>query len=162
MGKQKKKDKTPSDITPIAENRRARRDYEILETLECGLELRGTEVKSLRLRQVDFKDAYAIVKNDEVWLLGLAIHPYAMGTHENHEMDRTRKLLLHRKEIEKLDKAIRHKGHTLVPLKIYFKKGWAKVLIGVAKGRSRLDKRDVIKKRESDIEMGRALRRGNR
>ncbi len=75
MAKQKKKDKEPSDITLVADNRRARRDYEILETLECGLELRGTEVKSLRLRQVDFKDAYAIVKNDEVWLLGLAIHP---------------------------------------------------------------------------------------
>ena len=146
----------------IAENRRARFDYTILDTYECGLVLLGTEVKSLRDKHASFGDAYAVLKNHELFLLGLRIEPYKYGTHHNHETDRTRKLLLHKREINKLERDTLRQGLTLIPLKLYFKEGKAKVLIAVAEGKSKVDKRDSIKKRESDREVARVMRRGQR
>lgn len=159
MAKPKKKS-DPEGIETIAENRRARFEYEIGDTYEAGLELKGSEVKSLRARHVNFADAYAIVKNGEAFLLGLKIEPYAQATHEQHEADRTRRLLLRRDEIDRCIRAIEHKGLTLIPLKLYFKKGWAKVLIGVAKGKTKSDRREDVKRREADREVARVLRRG--
>ncbi len=147
-------------ILLIAENRRARHNYSVGDTYEAGIVLTGTEVKSLREKRVNFSDAYAILKNMEVFLLGLKIERYAFGTHQNHEPEQTRKLLLHKKEIEKLYRATREKGSTLVPLKLYFKRGRAKVLIGVAKGKSDVDKRQDLKRRDADREVARVMRRG--
>ena len=149
--------------TLIADNRRAKFDYTILETYECGLVLVGTEVKALREKRVHFGDAYALLKNHELFLLGLRIDAYLQGNQFNHELDRTRKLLLHRREIDKLYKQTTRKGLTLIPLKIYFNDaGKAKVLIGLAEGKSKIDKRSVIKKREGDREIARVMRRGQR
>lgn len=146
----------------IAENRRAKFDYAILDTYECGLVLLGTEVKSLRDKHVSFGDAYALLKNHELFLLGLKIEPYRYGTHQNHESDRTRKLLLHKREITKLERETMRKGLTLIPLKLYFKEGKAKVLIAVAEGKTKIDKRDTIKQREGNREVARAMHRGQR
>lgn len=159
MARQRQK-KDPEGIVTIAENRRARHDYAIAETFEAGIELLGTEVKSLRERHVSFTDAYALVKDGEALLLGLKIEPYHHGTHENHERDRTRRLLLHRREIERLQALVAEKGNTIVPLKLYFKRGWAKVLLGVGKGKTTVDKRQDLKRKEADREVARALRRG--
>jgi len=158
-----KNKKTPPENTlNIAENRRARHDYAITDTIECGIVLKGSEVKSLRLRHVNFGDAYALLKDQEVFLIGLKIEPYAFTTIETQEPDRTRKLLLHKREILKLMREVQQKGTTLIPLKLYFKKGVAKVLLGLAKGKSKVDKRYTIKKREAEREVARALRRGQR
>ncbi len=146
----------------IAENKRARFDYQILDTYECGLVLLGTEVKALRDRHVSFGDSYALLKNGELFLLGMRIEPYKYGTHQNHETDRTRKLLLHRKELDKLAKESDRKGRALIPLKLYFKEGRAKVLIGVAEGKTKGDKRESIKEREANREVARVMRRGVR
>jgi SsrA-binding protein len=146
--------------TLIAENRRARHDYAISETVECGIELQGAEVKSLRAKHVSFKDAYAIVKDDQLVLVGLQIDRWKnQSTHVELEPTRTRKLLASKREIEDLDVQVRQKGCTLVPMKLYFKGPWAKVLIGVGKGKTHEDKRDDIKKRESDRDIARALGR---
>src|SRR2546430_3695537 len=112
---------------PIATNRRARHEYSILETFEAGVVLRGTEVKSLRAGLVNFKDSYATVRNGEVWLLGCHINPYSHGTDANHDPERDRKLLLHAKEISRLAGKVAERGLTLVPLKLYFKSGRAKL-----------------------------------
>src|SRR5438128_12679843 len=119
----------------VASNRRARHEYEILETVEAGLVLRGTEVKALRTGLVNFKDAYATVRNDEVWLLGCHISPYSHGTDANHDPERDRKLLLHDREIKRLAGKIAERGLTLVPLKLYFKSGRAKLEIGLGRGK---------------------------
>jgi len=147
----------------IATNRRARHEYEILETVEAGLVLRGTEVKSLRDSQVTFKDAYATIRNGEAWLLGCHINPYSHGTDANHDPERDRKLLLHRREISRLTGKVAERGLTLVPLRLYFKAGRAKVEIGLARGRKLHDKRSAIREREVRREMdrsARAVRRG--
>lgn len=158
MAKKKKPD--PPGIETVAENRRARRDFEIQETWECGLELKGTEVKSLRDRHMSFSDAYAILKNGQAYLIGLVIEPYSHGTHENHERERTRRLLLHKTELERLFKLTAERGLTLVPLKLYFKHGWAKVLIGAGRGKKQIDKREDIRRRQADRDAARAMRRG--
>src|SRR5436190_20055439 len=119
----------------IAVNRRARHLYEVLETVEAGLVLRGTEVKTLRAGQVNFKDSYATVRNGEVWLLGCHISPYSHGTDANHAPERDRKLLLHGREISRLAGKIAERGLTLVPLKLYLKHGRAKLEIGLAPGK---------------------------
>lgn len=160
MGKKKKKEQEPEGIKRIAENRRARHDYAITETFEAGMELRGTEVKSLRNRNVHFESAYAMIKNGEAYLIGLTIDPFKYGTHENHEPDRTRRLLLHRREIARIEKLTREKGTTLIPLKLYFKHAWAKVLLGIGTGKSNVDKREDLKRRDADREVARAMRRG--
>lgn len=150
----------PEDST-IADNRRTRFDYEILDTVECGVELKGVEVKSLRARNVSFGDAYAIVKDGQLWLLGLKVDRFKnASTHEELAPDRTRRLLASKAEIERLEDAVARKGHTLVPLKIYFKGPWVKVLLGVGRGKTHEDKRETIKRREADREMERAMRRG--
>ncbi len=143
----------------IVENRKARHDYHILETLETGMVLMGTEVKSLRESKVVVQDAYAAVKNGELFLYNAAIQPYAHGNVHNHEERRARKLLAHRREIERLEGKVAEKGLTLVVLKLYFKNGRAKALLGLGKGKKEYDRRDTIKKRESDREAQRAMRR---
>src|SRR5262247_129552 len=143
---------------PIATNRRARHEYEILETVEAGLVLRGTEVKSLRAGQVNFKDSYASMRNGEGWLLGCHISPYSHGTDANHDPERDRKLLLHRKEITRLVGKVAERGLTVVPLKLYFKDGRAKIEIGLARGKKLHDKRETLRERESRREIDKATR----
>jgi SsrA-binding protein len=144
----------------IATNRRARHDYEILETLEVGLVLRGTEVKSLREGLVNFKDSFATVRNGEVWLRGCHISPYSHGTDANHDPERDRKLLLHGREISRLAGRVAERGLTLVPLRLYFKDGRAKLELGLAKGRQLHDKRSALREREVRREMDKAARVG--
>ena len=140
----------------IARNRRARHDYHILDVFEAGLVLTGTEVKSLRDGKANIGDAYGVVKNGELWLLNMHVSAYDKGGYANHEPDRTRKLLLHRKEIRRLIGAVDREGLTLVPLEIYFKNGVAKVALALGKGKKAHDKRDTIKEREAEREMARA------
>ena len=142
----------------VATNRRARHEYEILETFEAGLVLRGTEVKSLRTGQVNFKDSYATVRNGEMWLLGCHLSPYSHGTDANHDPERDRKLLLHGREITRLVGKIAERGLTVVPLKLYFKNGRAKLEIGLARGKKLHDKRADMKARDDERAMQRALR----
>jgi SsrA-binding protein len=146
----------------IVENRKARHDYHIDETLETGLVLKGTEVKALREGKVVLQDAYGIIQRDEMFLLNCQIQPYSHGSVNNHPLLRQRKLLAHRREIERLDGKVKEKGYTLVPLKMYWKNGRAKVLMGLGRGKKEFDRRDDIKQREHDREMGRAIRRGRR
>jgi SsrA-binding protein len=146
----------------IASNRKAHHDYDILETYEAGLVLRGTEVKSLRDGRADLKDSYARIEREEAWLLGCHISPYTQGNRANHDPDRPRKLLLHRGEISRLLGKIMEKGLTLVPLRLYFKSGRVKVEMGLARGRKLLDKRHVIREREARREMDRAVRERSR
>jgi len=129
-------------------NRKARFDYEILDTFEAGIELTGTEIKSIRLGNANIKDCYGIVKNGEVFLLNMYIKEYAEGNIFNHEETRTRKLLLHKKEILKLRDAIERDGYTLIPLKLYFKGNLAKIELGIARGKKNYDKREAIKERD--------------
>ena len=138
---------------PIATNRRARHEYEILETIEAGVALRGTEVKSLRDGQVNFKDSYATVRNSEAWLVACHISPYSHGTDANHDPERDRKLLLHRREISRLTGKIAERGLTMVPLRLYFKGGRVKVEIGLARGKKLHDKRSTLREREVRREM---------
>ncbi len=147
---------------PIATNRRARHDYEILETVEAGIALRGTEVKSLRQGQITFKDSYATIRNTEAWLVGCHISPYSHGTDANHDPERDRKLLLHRREIERLTGKIAERGLTLVPLRLYFKEGRAKVELGLARGKKLHDKRSALREREVRREMDKAVRASRR
>ena len=141
-------------ITVEIVNRQARHDYFILEEIECGIALMGTEIKSIREGKANIKDSYGIVKNGEVFLLNMFISPYKQGNIFNHQETRTRKLLLHKNEIRKLDQSIKLEGNTLIPLKIYFVKGRAKVLLGLCKGKKNYDKRETIKERDikRDIE----------
>ncbi|MCC7001600.1 MAG: SsrA-binding protein SmpB [Gemmatimonadaceae bacterium] len=142
----------------IARNKRARHDYEILETWEAGLVLTGTEVKALRDGRAQIGDAYAVVKEGEVWLLNAHIAPYDKGNIWNHEPTRSRKLLLHAKEIKHLIGAVERKGLTIVALELYFKQGRAKVRIGLARGKQLHDKRADLKAKDDAREMQRALR----
>ena len=142
----------------IATNRRAWHEYSILETLEAGVVLRGTEVKSLRAGLVNFKDSYATVRNGEVWLLGCHINPYSHGTDANHDPERDRKLLLHAKEISRLAGKVAERGLTLIPLKLYFKSGRAKLELGLGRGKKLHDKRSTLREREVKREMDRAAR----
>ena len=143
----------------VATNRKAYHDYHIGETREAGISLLGTEVKSLREGKANLKDSYAIVKNDEVFLLNCHISPYSHGNILNHDPLRTRKLLLHKKEINRLFGHITQKGFTLIPLKIYFKDGKAKVEIGLAKGKRQYEKREAVKEKEAKREIERHLKR---
>jgi len=142
----------------VAQNRRARHDYFILETYEAGLSLSGTEVKSLRACKASLAEAYATVERGEAWVLQLHIPPYEQGNRANPDPLRRRKLLLHRAEIAKLKDAVARKGQTLVPLKLYFARGHAKLLVGVAKGKKTFDKRHAIAERDARREMDRAKR----
>lgn len=146
-------------VKSVAENRRARYDYAIESTLEAGIMLTGTEVKSLRFGEGSIAESYAEVKGAEVWLVNSNVPEYSHGNRENHEPKRPRKLLLHEREIEKLHKAISREGMTLVPLSIYFNaRGRAKVELAVAKGRKHADKREYEKEKDWKREAGRLLR----
>lgn len=136
-------------------NRKARYDYFVEEEIEAGIVLTGTEIKSIRMGKVNLKDSYAIIRNEEIFLLNTHISSYEKGNIFNHEEDRTRKLLLHKKEILKLRDKLEVEGYTLVPLKIYFIKNKAKVLIGVAKGKKNYNKKETIKERDIKREMER-------
>ncbi|GAA4206189.1 MULTISPECIES: SsrA-binding protein SmpB [Streptosporangium] len=146
----------------IAQNKRAWHDYHIEDTYEAGLVLQGTEVKSLRLGRASLLDGYAVIKDGEAWLINVHIPEYTMGTWTNHAARRTRKLLLHRKEIDKLVSKTKEGGLTLVPLAIYFKDGRAKIEIGLAKGKKDWDKRQTLAENQAKREMARALRHRNR
>jgi SsrA-binding protein len=144
----------------IADNRQARYLYEILETYEAGIQLIGSEVKSIRAGKVNVQDGYALIRNSEAWLINVHISPYqASGQYFNHEPRRTRKLLLNRKEINKLIGQVEQKGLTLIPLKLYFRDGWIKVSIGLAKGKKLHDKRETMKRRDDQRDMARAMKR---
>jgi SsrA-binding protein len=143
----------------VATNRRARHDYTVLETYEAGLELTGTEVKSLRAGRASLVDAFAQESGGEIFLHGLHIPPYEMGTWTNHEPRRVRKLLLHRAEINKLVGKLRERGLTLVPLSLYFSDGWAKVELALVRGKRAYDKRQDLARREAEREVARALGR---
>ena len=129
-------------------NRKAKFDYQIISEIEAGIVLTGTEIKSIRNGKANIKDCYGIIKDNEVFLLNMHISQYEQGNIFNHDETRTRKLLLHKKEILKLNEAIRLQGYTLVPLKLYFKKNKAKILLGLCKGKKTYDKRETIKERD--------------
>jgi SsrA-binding protein len=143
----------------IADNRRARHDYHLLDRFEAGLQLTGTEVKSLRDGRVTLGQAYADLRDGEVWLIGAHIDEYAQGNVANHAPDRDRKLLLHRREIDSLIGQVQQKGLTIVPTRLYFKNGRAKLELAVARGKEQRDKRRDIASRDAQREMERALRR---
>ena len=147
----------------VADNRKARFDYAIEETFEAGVSLTGTEVKSLRLGRANLRDAHAFIRDGEVYLLNAHIAPYEQGNRMNHEPTRSRKLLLHRKEIDHLEGRVRQQGMTLVPLRIYFtERGRAKVEIALARGKKQYDKRRTIADRDAKRQMERAIRQRQR
>jgi SsrA-binding protein len=143
----------------VASNRKARHDYDILETFECGIVLTGTEVKSLRAGRASLADAYARVERGEVWLEGMHVPPYEQGDTRRHQPVRPRKLLLHRKEIQELAAQTAEKGLALVPLRLYFAHGMCKVELALARGRRRHEKRQAIAKREAQREVEREMAR---
>lgn len=145
-------------IKIVCTNRKASFNYFLEDRFEAGMVLQGSEVKSLRAGQANLNDSYALVKQDGIYLLNCHISPYEGGGHWNHEPTRTRKLLLHKSEIDKLMSKVLAKGYSLIPLKIYFSKGKAKVELALAKGKKKGDKRETIKRREQDRETARAIR----
>lgn len=147
-----------SEIESIARNKRGRHDYHIIDTWEAGLVLTGTEVKSLREGKANIGDAYGVIRDGEIYLLNMHISPYERGGYANHDPTRTRKLLLHRKEIRRLIGAVEREGLTLIPLELYFKKGVAKVTLALGKGKKLHDKRETARKRDADREIARIAR----
>lgn len=139
-------------------NRKANYDYEIIDTYEAGIVLTGTEIKSIRLGRITLKDSYAIIKNNEIFLLNVHISSYEQGNRFNHDELRTRKLLLHKKEIVKLKEKIDKEGFTIIPLKLYFVKGKVKILLGLAKGKKNYDKREAIKKKDIERQIATDLK----
>lgn len=147
----------------IAKNRSAHHEYAIEETYECGVELAGTEVKSLRERGCQISDTFALIRGGECWLMGVHIHPYSHGNIFNRDPDRRRKLLLHRKEIDHLDQKLRTRGYALVPLELYFNDhGRVKLTLGLGRGKKLYDKREDMAKRDMQREIERALKSRNR
>ncbi len=159
MARSRKRKSAPGDV---ATNRRASYRFNLLERFECGIILTGTEVKSLREGNVQLKDAYAVVRDGEVWLLGMYIAPYGPAARANHDPERPRKLLLHRSEIERLIGRTKERGLTLIPTRVYFSGPNAKVEIALAKGKDLYDKRESIRKREVAREVQRELREASR
>lgn len=145
-------------IKVIAKNKKARFNYELDERFEAGLQLTGTEVKSLRLGKASLVEAYVKIKNGEAWLVGCQIQPYPFAYYDNHEPTRQRKLLLHKRQLTKLGSKVAEGGMSIVPLALYFKDGWAKLELALAKGKKLHDKRAAIKAREQQREMERALK----
>ena len=144
----------------ISDNRRARHEYEILETFEAGIELSGTEVKSLRQGKANLQDSFARVEENELWLYNCHISPYDHGNRFNHDPIRKRRLLMHHKQILKLKSRMQEKGLTLIPLKLFFKGNWAKIDLALSRGKQLYDKRDSIKQRDSQRQLDRLVRRG--
>lgn len=154
MSKKKKKEAPGT----LGSNRKAYFNYTVEESLECGIELKGTEVKSLRAHHFSFVDSFCEIKDDQLWLNKLSINPYDFGNIHNHITDRPRKLLAHRKEIEKLERKTREKGITLIPLKFYLKGSLVKVEVGLCRGKKQFDKRETIKSRDLDRDMARKMK----
>lgn len=146
----------------VAQNKKARHDYSIVDTIEAGIVLTGTEIKSVRAARIQLKDGYAQIKNGEAWLLNVHIAPFEQGNIWNQDPDRIRKLLLKKKQITKLENDLKGTGMTLVPLKVYLKNGFAKVLLGIAKGKHDYDKRESIKRREQERDIERIIKSVNR
>lgn len=146
------------DGSLIAQNRKARHDYAVMETIEAGMVLKGTEIKAIRSRRVNLKDGYVRVRDGEAFLVNVHISPYEQGNLFNHDPLRTRKLLMHKKQIAHLGQEAKNTGIALIPLKIYIKDGFAKVLIGVAKGKKQYDKRQDLKQKDMNREINRSLR----
>jgi len=159
MAKAKKRKVAPGDV---ASNRYASYRFDLIERIECGIVLEGTEVKALRNGGAQLKEGYALIRDDEVFLVSVHIPPYAPASRNNHDPERDRKLLLKRGQIDKLKQQTKEKGLTLVPTRMYFAGGRAKVEIALAKGKDRFDKREAIKERETKRDMDRALREVNR
>jgi len=159
-GKHKKKGERDERFRDIAQNRRARYEYEIVETVDAGLVLIGTEVKGLRESGATISDAYVVIRNGEAWLVGATIPEYSNASHSGHERERTRKLLLHRREIDRLTSRLNEKGLALVPLRLYFHEGRAKIELGLGRGKTSYDKRQTIAKRDAQRDIARAVRRG--
>lgn len=154
--------KTKENDNLIAQNRKARHDYLVIETIEAGMVLKGTEIKAIRNRRVNLKDGYVRVRDGEAFLVNVHISPYEQGNLFNHDPLRTRKLLMHKKQIAKLTAETKNTGITLIPLKLYIKNGYAKVLIGVAKGKKQYDKRQDLKQKDMNREINRTLKERQR
>lgn len=146
------------EVKPIATNRKALHDYFVEDHYEAGIVLTGTEIKSVRAARVNLRDGYVLIKNGEAWLVNVHISPYDFGNRENHEPRRERKLLLHRREIRKLQSKVSERGWTIVPLAMYLKNGRAKLEIALARGKRLYDKRDAVAERDADRELRRALK----
>ena len=142
----------------IAVNRKAYHDYTIHETLEAGIVLKGSEIKSIRAGRISLRDAYARIEDDELWLLNCHIASYGSAGYNDHKVDRARKLLVHKEEIRKLSRELQQSRLTIIPLRLYIKHGVAKIELGIAKGKREYDKREAIARRDMDREMGRALK----
>ncbi len=158
MSQQANKTAEENGRVSVARNPRATHDYHVMDTMEAGIVLTGTEVKSLRQRKASIKEAFGVLRRGEVWLEGMHITPYEQGNRYNHEPVRSRKLLLHRREIERLIGSVEQKGFALVPLEVYFRKGHAKVTLALGKGKKTHDRREDLKRRIADREVARALR----
>lgn len=154
--------KEREDGNLIAQNRKARHDYTVIETIEAGMVLQGTEIKAIRNRRVNLKDGYVRVRDGEAYLVNVHISPYEQGNLFNHDPLRTRKLLMHKKQIAKLTAETKNTGVTLIPLKLYIKNGFAKVLVGVAKGKKQYDKRQDLKQKDMNREINRTLKERQR
>jgi len=150
--------KSDSNVKILSVNKKARFSYQIEESLECGIELKGTEVKSIRINKFSYSDSYCKVMDGQLWLTGFHISPYDFGNIHNHEPLRERRLLAHSAEIKKLGKKVAERGYTLVPLKVYLKKGKVKIEIGLGKGKKLFDKRESIKERDTGRETMREVR----
>ena len=146
----------------VAQNKKVRHDYSIVDTIEAGIVLTGTEIKSVRAARIQLKDGYAQIKNGEAWLINVHIAPFEQGNIWNQDPDRTRKLLLKKKQITKLQNDLKGTGMTLVPLKVYLKNGFAKVLLGIVKGKHDYDKRESIKRRDQERDIKRIIKSVNR
>ena len=142
----------------LANNRKARHLYNVLDTLECGIDLRGTEVKSMRGASFSFSDSYARIIDGELWLVSFHISPYKFGNIHNHDPDRNRRLLVHKQEIKRLRRQVEEKGLTLVPLRFYFKRGLIKLELGVCRGKKLYDRRETIKKRDQKLDAEREMK----
>lgn len=151
-----------AEIQQVASNRKAFHDYDVLERVEAGISLTGTEIKSIRAGGASIREAYARPLDGEIWLYGAHIAPYQAGSHMNHEPTRPRRLLLHKKEIREWTRAMTERGLTIVPLNMYLKDGKAKVELGLVRGRRQYDKRQAIARREAERDMQRALRHSAR
>ncbi len=162
MAGSKKQTKDAEDIQSVCRNKRAYHEYEIFDALECGIVLTGTEVKSLREHVASIEDAYAKIEAREIWLIGSDIPEYTMGNRLNHKPKRPRKLLLHKREIDKFAGKASQQGFTLIPLRLYFKNGRAKIEIAVARGKKLYDKRETKKKAEAAKEIRKAMKNRRR
>ena len=158
MAKSKKNKDNQKAPPPVIRNRKARHEFHIEETYEAGLVLQGTEVKSIREGKASITECFAFMKDGEVWIKNMYIKPYEHGSYNNHEERRERKLLLSKKEIRELDKVVNQKGYTIVPLKLYFKNGYAKILLGVARGKKKYDKRADEAKRDTKRQIERQVK----